>query len=296
MALPSSRHIGWSLALVLAITPLAVVHAQAPPWQGRGRIAISADGNEHDHDDWAATPLSLALLAARGLQDRLALYTYSDHVWGSNRGFEEARDQMRIGALEGAKQFGFDSSRFVEAVADPEAAYAAMARVINASTADDPLIIVAAGPMQVVGEGLKRADPAQRNFVTLISHGRWNDVHADTPGPNEQHEGWTWDELKAAFEPDGVTFRHIRDQNGGDGYEGLRAPITRFGWLKSSPARDRPPYQPGSWDWLYQRQQTCIKEGEFDPSDAGMIVFLLTGKEKTDPEDARRILENPTPP
>jgi hypothetical protein len=26
--------------------------AQVPLWQGKGRIAISSDGNEHDHDDW----------------------------------------------------------------------------------------------------------------------------------------------------------------------------------------------------------------------------------------------------
>ena len=41
------------------------VQAQLPMWQGKGRIVISSDGNEHDHDDWAATPLTLAMLASR---------------------------------------------------------------------------------------------------------------------------------------------------------------------------------------------------------------------------------------
>jgi hypothetical protein len=56
-------------------------------------------------------------------------------------------------------------------------------------------------------------------------------------------------------------------------------------------------YKPGAWDWLYSRQETCLKnEGKnFDPSDAGMIVFLLTGVEKTNPEMAREIMENPVP-
>jgi hypothetical protein len=283
----------------VVLAALAMAAADPPagataPWQGNGRIAISSDGNEHDHDDWAATPLSLALLAARGLQDRLALYTFSDHVWGSNRDFKNAREQMRVGALGGAEQFGFDRARFVEAVADPEAAYAAVARVIDASTADDPLFLVAAGPMQVVGEGLKRSDPARRKFVTVISHSRWNDEHADDPGRGERHGGWTWDEMKAAFAKDGVTFRHIADQNGGPGYQGMKAPTARYDWLKTSPSRDRPPYRAGSWDWLHERQRQCIKDGDFDPSDAGMIVYLLTGKEKTDPDDARAILENPT--
>ncbi len=65
--------------LSLATAPLA---AQTPLWQGEGRIAISSDGNEHDDDDWAATPMSLALIASQGLQDKLVLYTYSDHIWG----------------------------------------------------------------------------------------------------------------------------------------------------------------------------------------------------------------------
>lgn len=44
---------------------------------------------------------------------------------------------------------------------------------------------------------------------------------------------------------------------------------------------------------MYNRQLTCIKKGEFDPSDAGMIIYLLTGTEKTNPDDARIIMENP---
>ncbi|MDO7137592.1 hypothetical protein [Algibacter lectus] len=44
---------------------------------------------------------------------------------------------------------------------------------------------------------------------------------------------------------------------------------------------------------MYQRQLTCVKKGDFDPSDAGMIIYLLTGKQKTSPDDARAIIENP---
>ena len=61
--------------LLLAVVP-GMVWAQTPVWQGKGRIAISCDGNEHDDDDWGATPMSLALLAAKGLQDKLTLYVY----------------------------------------------------------------------------------------------------------------------------------------------------------------------------------------------------------------------------
>jgi hypothetical protein len=129
-------------------------NAQTPLWQGKGRIAISSDGNEHDHDDWAATPLSLALLAAAGLQDNLVIYTYSDHIWGSNQSHTTSASglnsylHMRESALGGQKWFGFDKTKFVCAVDNAEVAYTALRDVINESTADNPLIIIAAGPMQ----------------------------------------------------------------------------------------------------------------------------------------------------
>jgi hypothetical protein len=62
--------------IFLIFLSISTLEAQTPLWEGKGRIAISSDGNEQDHDDWAATPLSLALLAAAGLQD---------HIWGSNQ-------------------------------------------------------------------------------------------------------------------------------------------------------------------------------------------------------------------
>jgi hypothetical protein len=279
---------------------LAIFTAHAKPlWQGTGRIVISSDGNHHDHDDWAATPLSLALLAARGLQDRLVLYTYSDHVWGSGgfqgRGYEE----MKTSATEGAKHFGFEPSLFLAAVDDPEQAYDRLAEVINASSENNPLFIIAAGPMQVVGEGLNRSQVTKRQFVTVISHSTWNNKHSDHPDKNEEpHEGWTFEEMKAAFagkEGGSATFLKIKDQNGGKDYPGLNTDRTAYDWMKTSPARDRPPYSKGAWDWLYARLETCIKSKgrNFDPSDAGMIVFLLTGIEKTNPSMVKDILENP---
>lgn len=283
------------------------VLAQSPLWQGKGRIAVSSDGNEHDHDDWAATPLSLALIAAKGLQDKMALYTYGDHVWGSNidmptgKGGLNAYEQMRESALVGAEMFGFKKSRFICAVDNPEKAYDAMAKAINESSEDNPLFIVAAGPMQVVGEGIRRSDYDKRQYVTVIYHSRWNDNHAANPGKWEpEHKGWTFEMMKHVFgtERGGmVRFIHILDQNGGDDYIGLNCPIKHFDWIKTSPSRYNKLYRKGAWDWLYSRQEACIKKGgkNFDPSDAGMLIYLFTGIEKTNPDLAREIMENPLP-
>lgn len=69
------------IILQLLIFDIVYISAQTPLWQGKGRIAISSDGNEHDDDDWSATPLSLAMIAAKGLQDKL-FYTPIAIIYG----------------------------------------------------------------------------------------------------------------------------------------------------------------------------------------------------------------------
>jgi hypothetical protein len=284
---------------------VSVSFAQTPLWQGKGRIAISSDGNEHDHDDWAATPLSLALLSAYGLQNNMVLYTYSDHIWGSNQEHPTSESglnsyqHMRESALKGAEYFGFDKSRFFCAVDNAEVAYNRLRDEINKSSAEDPLIIIAAGPMQVVGEAINRAEKDKRQFVSLVSHSNWNNKHSDSPYMKtdwDRHSGWTFKEIQNEFGTQtggGVNCIQILDQNGGEDYDGLNTDIEKFDWIKTSRARKH--YQKGAWDWLYERQMTCIKNKgkNFDPSDAGMIIYLLTGVEKTNPGMAREIMENP---
>lgn len=268
------------------------VFSQSIPFKG-GRIAISSDGNEHDEDDWAATPLTLALLAANGLEDALVVYTFSDHIWGSNKEKPGAAEQMRESAFIGAKTFGFKKTKFIEAVTAQNFAIIELATQINKSSAKNPLTIIAAGPMEIVGTAINEADSTKLKYVRLISHSTWNDEHADKPYEWENHSGWTWEKIKTEFEKHGLQLDHIADQNGGKDYEGLKAHKSKYDWMKDSPAKDKSPFSKGSWDWLYGRLEAAQKGEEFDPSDAGMIIYLLTGKEKTDPEDVRQMMENP---
>lgn len=258
-----------------------------------GRIVISCDGNEHDEDDWAATPLSLALLAAKGLQDQVVVYSFSDHTWGSNKEKPGADAQMRESAFIGGKTFGFKKTKFIEAVMAPNYAIIEMTTQINQSSAKNPLTIIAAGPMEIIGTSLNEADSVKLKFVRLISHSTWNDEHADKPYAWEDHKGWTWEKIKEKFAPYGLQLDHILDQNGGTDYEGLKAKKSEYDWLKTSSKKDAKPFEKGSWDWMYGRLEAAQKGDEFDPSDAGMVVYLLTGKQKTNPEDVKEILENP---
>lgn len=281
-----------SLLSVIFLFLVQLSFSQTIPYS-KGRIAISSDGNEHDEDDWAATPMSLALLASRGLQDQLVVYTFSDHTWGSNKEKPKAAEQMRESAFIGGSKFGFKKTKFIEAVAAPNFAVIELTTQINKSSEKDPLTLIAAGPLDILGDAINEADSTKLKFVRLISHSAWNDEHADKPYEWEKHEGWTWEEIKEEFGPKGLQMDHILDQNGGEDYEGLKTGLTKYDWLKNSSSKDQKPYEKGSWEWLYGRLQAAQKGEEFDPSDAGMIVYLLTGKQKTSPEDLREILENP---
>ena len=284
---------------------------QQPLWNGKGRIAISSDGNEHDDDDWSATAFSLAMLYAAGLQDKVSLYTYSDHIWGSNQCYPlksgmSAYDQMKESALVGGALFNFKRTRFICAVDNAEVAYTAMRDEINLSTETNPLIVIAAGPMQVIGEALNRADKEHLKYISVLSHSQWNNHHADQchalrtdPTRRQEwdvHSGWTWDEMKNAFQQYGTKFILIKDQNGKDEQSGLYCKQEQLNWVKTSPARNNKYYKAGSWDWLYSRLEVCIKgkaKDCFDFSDAGMIIYLLTGKEDGNADDVRKIMENP---
>lgn len=275
---------------LLSITNL--LSAQTIPYS-IGRIVISSDGNEHDHDDWAATPFSLALLAAENLHDSLTVYTFSDHIWGSNHNKSDGRKQMQLSALGGKEMYSFNTSNFIEAVQDSIKAIHAITNEINISSKNSPLTIIAAGPMHVVGSAINNADASKLKYVRIISHSNWNDNHSDKPYTKwEHHSGWTWNEIKETFQSKGLIIDRIVDQNGGKDYEGMKAPIESFDWIKNSSIRNNSSEVQKQLDWLYSRQLTCIKKGDFDPSDAGMVIYLLTGKQKTSPNDAKIIIEH----
>jgi len=292
-----------AVILLFAFFVILMCNAQTPLWQGKGRIVIGADGNEHDNDDWSATPLSLALLASQDLQDKLALYVYSDHIWGSSYERQlvnglNAYEHMIQSALGGQKWFSFNKTNFICAVDDPEIAYNAVRDEINKSSESNPLFIIEAGPMQVMGEAISRADKNKLKYVTLISHSPWNNNHSNEPYNWEKHSGWNFDQIKEQFcapEKGGLTCVQILNQNGGKDYPAICTNMIEFNWLRTSEYKDKAPYYlRGSWDWLYSKLYLyieCRGGNIFDASDAGMVIYLLTGIEKTNPDLARQLME-----
>ncbi len=290
---------------ILLFSQITFSYAQQALWQGKGRIVISSDGNEHDHDDWSATPLTLAIIAAKGLQNKLPVYVYSDHIWGSNHehpGVNGVKpyDQMKESALVGGKMFGFNQTNFICAVDNPEIAYEAIKNEINKSNSVNPIFIIAAGPVHVIGEAISRADKDKIQFVTLISSiNCWNDDHSDKPYTSwEHHTGWTMIKIKQHFSnPEGGNLNvvSIISQS-----PFLERNWNEFEWLLTAPERNNPYYQKGSWDWLFDRLCMCVKPASgveyyyaIDVSDTGKLLFLLTGIEETSPKLCYDIMKNP---
>jgi predicted amidohydrolase len=77
--------------------------ARPGPFDGRhfkGRIAWSADGNFNDADDWAASPVALAILARCGVADRLVHFDYNCILARSDPNWEKEHERSVLGAAE----------------------------------------------------------------------------------------------------------------------------------------------------------------------------------------------------
>ena len=148
-----------------------VLAASGPYVDGRfqGRIAYSCDGNHNDPDDWAASPVTLAILADMGLMDRLVHFDYNCILPLTDPEWEKIHAESVLGT---ASRYGFDKGLFFDCRKDRDGAVASIATAINESTADNPLYFIIAGPMEVPYLGIEQSEPAKRQFVYCISHSR----------------------------------------------------------------------------------------------------------------------------
>jgi hypothetical protein len=263
--------------------------AQDIPYTGE-RIVIVADGNEHDKGDWAATPLTLAVLAAKEIQDQVMVYAFSSHTWGSNKTHSGADAQMRESAFLGAKQFGFKKTKFIEAVNAPNYAIIEITVQINKSSDKNPLIILATGPIDIIGTALEEADSTKLKHVRIISHSIWDQQHSDSPEEGETHKGWTWEKLRESYAGKGLELIALPELEEGN----FKAPLSAYSWLTNSPEKEPKPFEKGSWQWLYSRIEASKSGEEVNPSDVRLILYLLTGKPNTGIPDLREMLENPS--
>jgi hypothetical protein len=228
-----------------------------------GRIAIVADGNSPDPDDLGATAVSIALLRATGLGDRLVHYSHScDLVRGPRISAEAEKERHGLmqTSCEGtaSRWGGFESLTFYDAMWQKEQTIEDLRDAINASSAADPLWIVEAGEPDIIGYALDASETDKHQYVQVITHHTANDDAGDF---------YTWQQILDF----GVEEVRIPDQN-----TQLKVEFAKWDWAKD---HADPRIQ---WIWVQgniAEQDTVVKfqKGYWDCSDAGMILYWITG-------------------
>jgi hypothetical protein len=291
------RFILASLAAILSITSFAQVKMPA------GRIAMTFDGNVEDDDDIIALPVSLAIIDAANLKSKLVLVEYNNNVCGGANTVQEDNNDasafagndavhMRASAQGMIDKYGFSSAIFFDYTLKAAASQTAFISEINKSTSADPLFIIAAGPMETLWRALNASDKTKHKNVFVISHSGWNQNYATSRGrcSASSHD---WAKVKNDF-PDAYYVesgesntnpKELPDQNAG-----LSTPINQWDWMKNDPKAT------ANTKWMNTRNPF---NGKFDPSDAGMVYYLVTGgpldggKKRPSVTDVKNLLLNP---
>lgn len=244
------------------LTPLAVVAQQINP--PAGRIAIVADGNSPDPDDLGGTAVSLALLSAAGLGDRLVHYSHSCDLVIRNAKISERAERERHFLMQSccdgtARRWGgFDHITLYDAKWQRDETIEDLTRAINASSKGNELWIIEAGEPDIIAFAIERAERRVRKYVKVVTHHVANDNAGDY---------FTWQQLLDM----GVEQVRIPDQN-----INLKLRETEWEWARTHPD---PRIQ---WVWLQGKiaevdDVVKFQKGYWDCSDAGMVLYWITG-------------------
>jgi len=252
-----------SIGSILLIASAASSQTISPP---PGRIAIVADGNSPDPDDLGATAVSIALLRATGLEDRLVHYSHSCDLIRVSRISERAERErhalMQASCDVTARRWGgFESLTFYDAKWQMDATIKDLSNAINASTADDPLWIIEAGEPDIIGFALAAAPKEKHKYVKVLTHHPANDDAGDF---------YSWQQILDF----GVEEVRIPDQN-----IKLKVDLADWDWAKDhADARIQQVWLQGKMAEV--DDVVSFQKGKWDCSDAGMLLYWITGATK----------------
>ena len=233
-----------------------------------GRIAIVADGNSPDPDDLGGTAISIALLKASGLEDRLVHYSHSCDLVRDDRISEKAEKErhhlMQVACDMTARRWGgFGNLTFYDAIWQKDETINDLCWAINASTANDPLWIIEAGEPDIIGMALKKTPKEKHQYVKVVTHHPANDNAGDF---------YTWQQILDF----GIEEVRIPDQN-----INLKLDHEQWDWAKNhSDPRIRLIWTIGNIAEL--DNIVNFQKGKWDCSDAGMVLYWITGANVND--------------
>lgn len=248
------------LVFVLIFTDVMSSQTINPP---AGRIAIVADGNSPDPDDLGGTAVSIAMLRAAGLENRLVHYSHSCDLIVLHRiskAAEKERHAMMQTTCDGtARRWGgFEHITFFDAKWQIDETVKDLCKAINASTEIDPLWIVEAGEPDIIGLALEATPKEKHKFVKVVTHHPANDNAGDF---------YKWQEILDF----GIEEVRIPDQN-----INLKVEKAQWDWAMNHPD-DRIQFV-----WLMGKMAEIddvvdFQKGKWDCSDAGMVLYWITG-------------------
>jgi len=259
----------------------AGLYSNAEPFDGsrfQGRIALSHDGNFNDEDDWGAFPVAIAILDAYGVEDKLVHIDYNNILQANDARFEK---EMTTSVQGAAEKYGVPSSILFNCRTDLGGAINSIKNAVNASSRENPLYYLLAGPMDVPYRGILGADPVKRQYVHCISHSSWNDGYGKRriEGRNKRDVialGIKWIQVKPG---------KLLAYSGTPATKSSPAQWALFHWMRDS-SDDR-------LKWIFTRLEA---EERCDVSDATMAYFLLSGDEQCDPQKLAALLDKKQKP
>ena len=268
------------VAAIIIFLSGSALYAFSGPFDGKsfkGRIAFSSDGNYNDEDDWGAFPVAAAILDAFGVTDKLVHVDYSNILAENDPRFYK---EMAENVLGSAERYNISRSVLFDCQKDLEGAIESIKNAVNASSADDPLYYVLAGPMEVPYLGIETSDPAKRKYVYCIAHSCWNDGYTSSDRALHNHN-------KRDVIPSGINWIQVKDGNqnlahsGGVGRKSTPEQWRLYHWMRdSSDARLK---------WIFARLEAELRA---DISDSTMTYFLLTGDEDADLAKLKSLLDD----
>lgn len=228
-----------------------------------GRIAIVADGNSPDPDDLGGTAVSLALLRATGLENRLVHYSHSCDLVRVDRISEKA-EKERHALMQSACDItarrwgGFDSLTFLDAKWRLDETIKDLANAINNSSDESPLWIIEAGEPDIIGFALDASKKEKHKYVKVITHHPANDDAGDF---------YKWQQILDF----GVEEVRIPDQN-----INLKVNLEAWDWAKNH--KDDRLQQVWIQGKIAENDDVVkFQKGKWDCSDAGMVLYWITG-------------------
>jgi Secretion system C-terminal sorting domain len=253
------------------------------------RIAYSSDGNSAndvtpenqfpraDPDDWCGSPMSLAIIAKKNLQNKLVHFSYNNFMASPPE--TDAQNQMKKGVSQAITNFGYNPTRFFDvssSSANKAAAINHLKLELEKSTATDPLYFILAGPSeffyQCVQGVVNDGKVSSLDHVYIISHSGYNE------NEKRRYSHHTLAQTKTLAN-NLMHYQKIVDQNTGL----KRTTYDPYFWLRD--------HQDTKIRFVFERMK-AHPGNVADPSDAGMTFYLLTNDQNGTPEKLKTYFGN----